>query len=162
VESKFHQGAIVGYLAAALAGCWIITATTASVEMTGRFAPPILKAFLGAVLALAVVSACLRVFVSDAAQVQFYRILLGSVGVACCAVAGWALLAALRHELIDAATTIGAFAVWGALSLGILAFASQTTAGETFLPVIVWMGVAGLIVAPLGTAPLALALNRTR
>lgn len=147
-------------LPATLLGCWTISSVLASFGLTGRtvLAAQIFSCVFGGYLVLACFSTAV---LSENSQQWLWR------GVAMCWSAafligtGWSFAAAYRQRLIERPEMIVAACVW----LLLTAISTAVWYRYPTTPVInciVLVGLAALTVAPLATAPLALAMNRTR
>ena len=148
------------YFPATLLGPWIATTMGIAVGLTGRM-QLFVKAACGA-LAVAVAASIISQYAfSPPLRLQVWHFLVATAGVTLVLVAAWTAVMARRRKLIEAVAVYFMVAAWAILSgLAVLDFALAPRA-----PVQVYIFVAGLaalVLAPLGIAPLALAWNRVR
>ena len=148
------------YFPMTLLGCWTVVSVFASIAMTGRSA---LLAQL--ILGLFALMVGLGLFYNYALPVSAQRNFDHGVGVAAGMVLAlgtvWAFVSARRRALIGLPTVYAAFSVWTMLS-GLIALDWMLHPARSLLRGVFGVLLATLVVAPLATAPLALAWNRNR
>jgi hypothetical protein len=148
------------YYPATLLGPWAIVAVGASIGLTGRSLlwPLLLCGVPGGWCGM---SLLVRAVFSPESQAVFLQASWTVFTVGCLLGTAWAFAAAKRRALIGLPTLSAGLCAW-------LALAAVVALGSTRQPaspalVSVWLiGISALVVAPLASAPLALAWNRTR
>ncbi len=148
------------YFPMTLLGCWTLTSVLASISMTGRskllaqLICGVLAAFFG-----------LGLFCNYALPVEsrptFNRGVGIVVGVVIALGTVWAFVSARRQALIGSPTVASAFSVWAVLG-GLIVHDWVQHPARPLMPGVLVACLATLVVAPLATAPLALAWNRNR
>jgi hypothetical protein len=144
---------------AALVGAWAATGVMLSLTLTGR--QNLLTGSIFAVISLAIgLMTFQKTVLSPQAAEYFIRGLAVCGGIVFAVATIVALVAALRRQLISRQMLAALIGTWIALcALSILVF---PFALERFAVHILIAGLLALSVAPVATAPLALAWNRTR
>ncbi len=148
------------YFPATLLSCWTVVSVSASIAMTGRPAllPQLVLGFFAVFIGLGLFH---NYVLPVESRLNFNRGVGVAVGMAIAVSTVWAFVSARRQSLIGLPTIYAAFSVWTVLSgLNVLDWVLHP-ARPLALSV---FGVlfATLVVAPLATAPLALAWNRNR
>ena len=148
------------YFPVTLLGCWTVVSVFASVAMTGRtlFLVQIIVGLFAFTLGETMFS---KYALTREARLPFERGVWLAVGVALALGTVWAFVAARRRGLIGSPTVARALSVWGVLS-GLIALDWTLHPARPLMLGVLAVCAASLVVAPLATAPLALAWNRNR
>lgn len=148
------------YFPVTLLGCWIVVSAFASVAMTGRtlFLVQIIFGVFAFSLGETMFS---KYALPREARLPFERGVWLAIGVALALGTAWAFVAARRRGLIGSPTVAGALSVWGVLS-GLISLDWVRHPARPLPLGVLAVCAAALVVAPLATAPLALAWNRNR
>jgi hypothetical protein len=148
------------YFPATLVGAWTVLWLLASAALTGR--SKLFVQLLCGLLVTSIATTLLSRFVlTRQAQAQLWHGVLVVVGVLFVLGTAWAFLAARRRALIGWPTVYVAGTLWAALS-ALVAVADVLQARQGLPIYLSLVGICALAVAPLATAPLALAWNRSR
>jgi hypothetical protein len=148
------------YFPLTLLGAWTVLAVGASIGLAGR-AFLFVKVLCGAMFAYVGLILFARYALSNEAQMQFGRCVTYILAAAFLLATLWAFVAARRRSLIGWPTVYVGASVWAALTAVVMMVWAVGFPG-TLAAVSFLIGAAALSVAPLATAPLALAWNRHR
>ncbi|HEV3344273.1 MAG TPA: hypothetical protein VG125_28110, partial [Pirellulales bacterium] len=148
------------YFPATLIGAWTVTGLLTTAGLTGRSRPFVI--FLCGLFTLWIGLILLSKFaLSRVAQEQLAHGACVAGGIAFVLATAWAMVASHRRALIGWPTVYVAASFWAALS-ALIAVADVVHASHRIPLYLLLVGISALAVAPLATAPLALAWNRTR
>ena len=148
------------YFPATALGPWIVLSLAASIGLTGR-SRPFLDLFLLSFAMFIILSLFSKFALSHQAQLQFGRGVVYTIAVVMVVGTSWALAAARRRSLIGWPTVYVATGAWVALAAPVVLEWTLHPAAPLHIYAIV-VGITALTVAPLATAPLAVAWNRNR
>lgn len=148
------------YFPMTLLGCWTVVSVFASVTMTGRtlLLVQIIVGLFAFTLGETMFS---KYALTREARLPFERGVWLAVGVTLALGTALAFVAARRRGLIGSPTVARALSIWGVLS-GLIAFDWALHPARPVMLGVLAVCAASLVVAPLATAPLALAWNRNR
>ncbi len=148
------------YFPATLLGAWTVLGLLTSVGLAGRT-----KLFVALFCGLFAIPIGLQLFLrfalSRQAQEQFGQGLLVVGGAIFILATAWAFIAAHRRALIGWPMIGVAASLWAAVS-ALIALIDAFQVSQRIPLYVLLVGVAALALAPLATAPMALAWNRTR
>ena len=148
------------YFPMTLLGCWTVVSVLASLSMTGR--SNLLAQLICGLLVLFIGLGLFSHYALPvSARLNFTRGVAVAVGVSIAVGAIWAFVLARRQSLIGLPTVYAALSVWTVLS-GLIALDWMRHPARPLLLGVFGVLLATLVVAPLATAPLALAWNRNR
>lgn len=148
------------YFPATFLGAWIVAALIASAGLTGR-SGPLMILLCGSFATWIGLMLLSKYALSREAQAQLFGGVMIVLAVIFALGTAWAFLAAFRRSLIGSTTLVLALSAW--LLLGILVGLEWML--HPTVPILRYVfvvGLSALVVAPLATAPLALAWNRNR
>ena len=148
------------YFPATLLGSWTITAVMASMSMTGR-SNLLAQVVVGSLAFFIGLGVFAKYALPKSSHLPFARGVAVVIGMAIVLGAVSAFVAARRRALIGMPTAAASLGVWVVLS-GLIAFDWTRHPERPLSQVVLFTGLASLVVAPLATAPLALAWNRNR
>lgn len=147
------------YFPATLFGVWTLTTFGATLCLTGRR-----WMFVGVIvggLALFITgNLCFAYLVKPDEQPRMGRLLADLIGAGVVLGTAWSLIVAKKRDLISWPAIYGASSVWIVLSTFVVGF--QQNVPGNLPPLLLMLGALALGVAPVATAPLALAWNRNR
>ncbi|MBA4107286.1 MAG: hypothetical protein C0485_16190 [Pirellula sp.] len=150
--------------AAALLTSWGLMGNFATVALMGR-ARLVYRVLLGISTAVVVGILMTKYALTPLAADRLYGGLLSALGLASVAGTSWSLYAAQKRRLITPRIAWLAVASWGALTaftFYAIPTVEMSNIGHWLFLGLLLIGSLALVVAPLATAPLALAWNRTR
>jgi hypothetical protein len=151
------------YVPATLLGVWTVMGLGASIGMAGR--PYLLVKVLGGAMFTHIALVLFSSFaLSPQAQAAFGRGVTIALAAAFLAGTVWAFVAAVRRALVGWPTVYVAASIWAGLTVMIVLVGAVAPLPRP-MPLasgLMLIALAGLTVAPLATAPLALAWNRNR
>jgi len=148
------------YIPVALLGAWTTAGVTLALALTGRQHLVVGFVFGGTILSVG--ATCFaKMLLSPQAQDYFAQGVAAFSGIAFVLGTSAALVAARRRELITGPTLFRLTVAWGALCALTVWFWFPSSPERLAFYVLI-VGLLALSVAPLATAPLALAWNRTR
>lgn len=147
------------YLPATLLGPWIVASIGASISLIGN--EKLLTQMITGVTAVFLAGMMFGSFaLSESAREIFKQLAAVCIGIGLIAATVWATFAARRRAITDPPMIVAGVCAWLLLSASIVVVAKQREANWSLI--ILGCGLAALAVAPMATAPLALAKNRTR
>ncbi len=160
LQPKFPAQMLWLYFPATLLGPWIVCTAGTSMGLTGR------RWFF-----IEIICCGLFLYISSSLAAQYLlsreeRILLGRacaevIGVLLILGTAWAMIVARQRAMISGATIYAASGLWVAATALMVFFRFGVLRNEQH-PILIMIGLLALVVAPVATAPLALAWNRNR
>lgn len=148
------------YFPATLLGCWTVVSVLASISMTGR-TTLWAQLICGLIVFFIGLGMFKKYALPENVQLTFARGVGVAVGVTIAFGTVWAFVAARRRGLIGSPTVVSAFSVWAVLS-GLIVLDWMLHPDRPLGLAVLIVSLAVLVVAPLATAPLAIAWNRNR
>ena len=147
-------------LAGAMLLSWALMATVISIALVGR-ARLVGQWFIGVSVSYVTLMVLAKFTLTRQAHETLMHSLVAFTGLACTAFAIAAFVAACKKRLIEAPVAGAAIAVWIAL-IGVTAMSLPTDLEMPRSSAALLYGSLALVVAPIASAPLAMAWNRTR
>ncbi|MDB5341166.1 MAG: hypothetical protein JWN70_6785 [Planctomycetaceae bacterium] len=160
LQPKFPARMLWLYFPATLLGPWIVCTAGASMGLTGHrwF---FIEIVCGGLFVFIMSSLISQYFLSREERVLLARVCAEVIGVLLVLGTAWAMIAARQRAMISWPTVYAASGVWVIATALIVFFRFGVLKNEQH-PILIMIGLLALAVAPVATAPLALAWNRNR